>query len=81
MRIMKKSQLLLAFMGLFLSSLTQIASAANGRYALVIGNSDYVSVGNLGNPVRDARAVRKSFEKLGFTVIYGENLTRQQKHK
>ncbi len=54
------------------------ASAKNGRYALVIGNSNYASVGSLANPVGDARAVRKAFERLGFTVVYGENLTRQQ---
>jgi len=41
--------------------------------ALIIGNADY-AVGKLRNPVNDARLVRSILKKLGFDIIYGENL-------
>ena len=81
MRITQNILRMLSVFGLYLLIMTNVAVAENGRYALIIGNSDYTSVGNLGNPVRDARAVRKAFERLGFEVIYGENLTREQNIK
>jgi hypothetical protein len=44
------------------------------RYALVIGNSDYKSVGKLTNPVSDARAMCKTLRALQFEVDCRENL-------
>lgn len=38
------------------------------RYALVIGNSDYVELGSLKNPVNDANDIKKSLELVGFEV-------------
>ena len=40
---------------------------AEGRYALVMGNSDY-EVSPLENPENDARAMEESLESLGFIV-------------
>lgn len=42
------------------------------RLALVVGNADY-SYAPLRNPVNDARAMRQTLERLGFTVIAVEN--------
>lgn len=47
------------------------------RIALVIGNSDYQKV-PLQNPVNDARLIGETLGKLGFEVIKGENLSRQE---
>ncbi len=44
------------------------------KVALVIGNSNYTSVGLLPNPTNDAKAVAESFGRMGFEVIYRENL-------
>jgi uncharacterized caspase-like protein len=43
-------------------------AAAAGRFALVIGNSDYQNAPRLANPVNDARDVAAAFERLGFSV-------------
>lgn len=49
------------------------------RVALVIGNARYEKdVGPLRNPVNDARAVAKTLRELGFHVIDGHNLNRDQ---
>lgn len=39
--------------------------------ALVVGNSDYQSVGKLANPANDARLVAETFQRLGFTLVGG----------
>lgn len=41
---------------------------ADGRFALVIGNSSYRPGFELRNPVADARAVARSFADLGYAV-------------
>jgi hypothetical protein len=51
------------------------AEAGAGRQvALVIGNSDYVSVPHLVNPRNDATAVAKHLRELGFSVTLGLDL-------
>ena len=62
----------LALLALAAVSLTP--ALADKRVALVIGNAAYVRVGKLDNPVIDARSVRDALSRLGFTIIYGENL-------
>lgn len=44
---------------------------ADGRVALVIGNSAYSAAPPLANPTNDARAVSQSLERLGFDVVLG----------
>jgi PQQ-dependent catabolism-associated CXXCW motif protein len=44
------------------------------RFAFVVGNATYKKF-PLDNPVRDARAVSQSLQKLGFETSYFENLT------
>jgi uncharacterized caspase-like protein len=41
------------------------------RVALVVGNSDYQSVGKLANPANDARLVAETLQRLGFTLVGG----------
>lgn len=59
----------------------KVANAKKGYFALVIGNADYRTAPFLLNPVNDARAIRKALGKIGFQVVYGENLTRAQTHQ
>jgi hypothetical protein len=54
-------------------------TTAERRVALVFGESDYINSPRLANPTRDAAAVAKAFEKLGFTkVIFQENSNQAQ---
>lgn len=49
------------------------------RAALVVGNARYeASIGALRNPVNDAKAVAKTLRGLGFKVIEGHNLNRDE---
>jgi uncharacterized caspase-like protein len=40
----------------------------------VVGNGAYSYADRLANPVNDARGMRAALAKLGFDVIYGEDL-------
>lgn len=50
------------------------AMAGERRVALVIGNGEYVRNAKLPNPSRDASALAKALEQLGFKVITGIDL-------
>src|SRR3954467_12537324 len=50
---------------------------ADKRVALVIGNGAYQHADKLLNPVNDARRMKAALEKLGFTVVFGEDLAKQ----
>ena len=68
LRILRLIVLLLCVLG-------PVAAAADGRrLALVIGNSDYVSVPRLDNPKNDATAVAQHLHDLGFSVTLALNL-------
>ena len=68
LRILRLIVLLLCILG-------PVAAAADGRrLALVIGNSDYVSVPHLDNPKNDATAVAQHLHDLGFSVTLALNL-------
>lgn len=51
---------------------------AEGRVALVIGNSAYQNVGALVNAERDATDISAALSDLGFRVISGYDLSRAQ---
>ena len=51
------------------------------RLALVIGNNNYKHLSKLKNPINDARAMRRTLQKRGFTVIYKENATKRDMKK
>jgi uncharacterized caspase-like protein len=46
-------------------------AGAEGRIALVIGNSRYASVAPLRNPANDARLIADTLRGLGFTLTGG----------
>lgn len=48
------------------------------RIALVIGNSNYTSMGVLNNAVNDAQDMAQVLRSLGFDVISGVNLNKRQ---
>lgn len=51
---------------------------ADRRVALVIGNGTYLNIDKLANPLTDSRAVNSALGKLGFEIVYGENLTKRE---
>jgi uncharacterized caspase-like protein len=55
-----------------------VAPAAPLRYAVVIANGAYSSLGTLPNPVNDGRLVAAALTKAGFTVKVLENLGQEQ---
>jgi hypothetical protein len=55
-----------------------VPSRAESRLALVIGNSAYVRVTQLANPVKDARAMDQALRGFGFNVIRLENASKAQ---
>ena len=67
--VMRPAKLLL----LALLVLVEVASAstalADGRVALVIGNSTYTQIGRLSNPENDAVDMAGALRRLGFEVI------------
>jgi formylglycine-generating enzyme required for sulfatase activity len=63
-------------MRIFLSILLFSAVlAAQNRVALVVGNSKYIEYKELNNPVNDAKLIADTLKKVGFDVIYLENVT------
>ena len=64
---------------LFLSLvLLALPAAAEKRVALVVGNSNYVEVGTLPNPVNDANLVSSALKAAGFEVILGANVDKRE---
>jgi len=51
------------------------------KVALIIGNGDYLHSGRLKNPTNDSRDMKNSLKKLGFEIIYGENLTKKEMNR
>jgi len=47
---------------------------AEKRVALVVGNGAYSHADRLANPVNDARGMRAALTRLGFEVVFGEDL-------
>ncbi|MBI4274202.1 MAG: caspase family protein, partial [Rhizobiales bacterium] len=57
-----------------------VSASAQNRVALVIGNDRYPNLPadkQLSKAVNDARAIGNALEKIGFSVIRGENLDRR----
>lgn len=54
------------------------AAQADRRVAFVVGNGAYRHAESLPNPLLDARAMRDTLQRIGFEVIYGEDLDRKQ---
>ncbi len=69
------TRLLTALLAILALGLSGHAEATK-RVALVIGNADYVQVGALDNPARDARAMGDVLRNVGFDVVQGIDLDR-----
>ncbi len=62
---------------LALTLLGVAAGHAEKRVALVVGNGAYQHADKLANPVNDARQMKEKLAKLGFDVIYGEDVDKR----
>jgi uncharacterized caspase-like protein len=55
----------------------QLPTGTERRLALIVGNKDYQNPDAvLKNPINDAIAMRNALQKLGFDVLYYNNLDR-----
>ena len=59
-------------------ALSVSAAKADRRVAFVVGNGAYKNVAQLPNPPVDAKAMAATLRNVGFEVIEGSNLTRDQ---
>ncbi|WP_234685594.1 caspase family protein [Bradyrhizobium monzae] len=59
-------------------ALSVSAAKADRRVAFVVGNGAYKNVAQLPNPPIDARAMASTLRNVGFEVIEGSNLSRDQ---
>ncbi|WP_456618905.1 MULTISPECIES: caspase family protein [unclassified Bradyrhizobium] len=59
-------------------ALSVSAAKADRRVAFVVGNGTYKNVAQLPNPPIDAKAMASTLRNVGFEVIEGSNLTRDQ---
>jgi hypothetical protein len=76
-RLGATSRLLFALLlALALVVFARAADAEERRLALVIGNAEYTDITALRNSVNDARLMRETLAKLGFEVIYRENVNK-----
>src|SRR4029077_17891285 len=64
---------ILAFSLLFVGT-----AHADRRVAFVVGNGAYKNVTELPNPPVDAKAIAAALRNIGFEVVEGTNLTRDQ---
>ena len=60
---------------------TSAGASAEGRFALVLGNSKYQTVPALPNPVRDAEAVTDLLSTAGFEVSLALDFGRSDMHR
>jgi hypothetical protein len=70
-------KLSLLTLSLFFSSIL-LCKNQEIRIALIIGNSNYSSLGKLANPTNDANDMSKILSSLGFDVVAGTNLNKKQ---
>ena len=59
-------------------ALSVSAARADRRVAFVVGNGAYKNVAQLPNPPIDAKAMASTLRNVGFEVIEGSNLSRDQ---
>jgi hypothetical protein len=69
---------ILVFMMAAVGGFDDPALAAGGRFAFVLGNSSYASLGTLPNPTNDASAIAKALTALNFEVDMHVDLKRDE---
>jgi uncharacterized caspase-like protein len=65
-------------LAILLISLSTVAARADHRVAFVVGNGAYKNVAELPNPPIDAKAMAASLRNVGFDVVEGINLSREE---
>src|SRR6478609_8574653 len=65
-------------LSLICMALSVSAARADRRVAFVVGNGAYRNVAQLPNPPIDAKAMAATLRNVGFEVIEGSNLSRDQ---
>ena len=60
--------------GIALTALTAVSAFAEPRLALIIGNGDYKTFGDLANPATDAQDIAKLINTAGFEAMIGTDL-------
>lgn len=60
---------------------TKINASTQNRLALVIGNSNYRSVGSLSNPQNDASDIAAALSRVGFNVLHQQNTSNRDMAK
>jgi uncharacterized caspase-like protein len=65
-------------LSLICMALSVSAAKADRRVAFVVGNGAYKNVAQLPNPPIDAKAMAATLRNVGFEVIEGSNLSRDQ---
>ncbi len=65
-------------LSLMCMALSVSAAKADRRVAFVVGNGAYKNVAQLPNPPIDAKAMASTLRNVGFEVIEGSNLSRDQ---
>jgi uncharacterized caspase-like protein len=65
-------------LSLICMALSVSAAQADRRVAFVVGNGAYKNVAQLPNPPIDAKAMAATLRNVGFEVIEGSNLSRDQ---
>ncbi|HEX9214474.1 MAG TPA: caspase family protein [Bradyrhizobium sp.] len=65
-------------LSLMCMALSVSAAKADRRVAFVVGNGAYKNVAQLPNPPIDAKAMAATLRNVGFEVIEGSNLSRDQ---
>ena len=65
-------------LSLMCMTLSATVAKADRRVAFVVGNGAYKNVAQLPNPPIDAKAMASTLRNVGFEVIEGSNLTRDQ---
>lgn len=69
---------LILLVSLMCMALSVSAAKADRRVAFVVGNGAYKNVAQLPNPPIDAKAMASTLRNVGFEVIEGSNLSRDQ---
>jgi len=65
-------------LAILLISLSTVAARADHRVAFVVGNGAYKNVAELPNPPLDAKSMAAALRNVGFDVVEGINLSREE---
>lgn len=64
--------------GIFITIMLSLPVFSEARNALLIANSDYTNISKLGTPINEARELKQTLVKLGFSVTTVENGSKEK---